>query len=398
MKLIKMGCEGYKPFKTYQELTLKPLTVLFGKNSSGKTVLLRLARLLLRCLSSRAERNFPLKVDQISFGSSFRNLIHQEFGHGKISFSITLEYDQRIFDARADVQNIFNLSGEDAQIVSRLELSSPAAVFEWDGKSSKPAHYKNHGEVIFNGLLPDSHFNEIETLRRRVRNFEDRINHLGAQRSFISPFYEKGASRPIGLDGSGAMGLLAENSELLEDVGEWYAENMDGWRLSLDQAGNIYKCTLHRGQVTVNLAEAGQGMQHVLPVVVQQLAHRFNEESSFLDLVEEPELHLHPAAHAPLADLFLESAKGGIGQVVIETHSENLLLRLRRRIAEGSVAPELVAMYWIEDMEDGTSRVKPINIMEDGSIDYWPPGIFSEGYQEVRAMSRAARGKKGEQA
>ena len=77
MKLVRIGCEGYKPFKEYQELSLRPLTVLFGKNSSGKTVLLRLARLLLRCFSSRAEHKFPLKVDELSFGASFRDLLHK---------------------------------------------------------------------------------------------------------------------------------------------------------------------------------------------------------------------------------------------------------------------------------------------------------------------------------
>lgn len=404
MKLVRIGCEGYKPFKMHQELTLRPLTVLFGKNSSGKTVLLRLVRLLLRCLSSRAERSFPLKVDELSFGASFRNLIHQEFPHGKISFSIALECDRQCFDVEATVQNISSISEKDEQIVSQLKLSSPAVLFEWDGSSRNPARYKDIGEIDFNGLLPESRSglpfasDKLEKLRRHVRNLEERTSHLGAQRSVISSVYEKGVSRPIGLDGNGAMSLLAENSELLEAAGEWYAENMEGWRLSLDQAGSAYRCILQRGSVTVNLAEAGQGMQQALPVVVQQLVHRCNKQVFFLDLVEEPELHLHPAAHAPLADLFLESVKGGAGQAIIETHSENLLLRIRRRIAEGLVAPELVAIYWVEDLEDGSSRVKPIKVLGDGSVDDWPPGVFSEGYREVRAMGRAARSKKEGQA
>lgn len=334
MKLVEISCEGYKPFKTHQELILRPLTVVFGKNSSGKTVLLRLARLLLRCLSSRVERNFPLKVDELSFGASFRDLLYQGFPHGKISFSIGLEYDQQRFEMEASIQNISNLSGKDEQIVSRLKLSSPAVELEWDGTSHKPARYKDIGEVTFNGLLPESgtdisfSLNKIDKLRRTVRNFEDGINHLGAQRSAISSIYEKKASQPIGIDGSGAISLLAENSELLEAVGEWYVENMEGWRLSMDQAGSAYKCTLQRGAVTVNLAEAGQGMQQALPVVVLQLMHRFNNQVPFLDLVEEPELHLHPAAHAPLADLFLQSAKAGFGQVIVETHSENFYYEL----------------------------------------------------------------------
>ena len=401
MKLVKIGCEGYKPFKAHQELALRPLTVLFGKNSSGKTVLLRLTRLLLRCLSSRAERNFPLKVDELSFGASFRDLLHQGFPHGKISLSIALKYNQCFFEAEADIQNIFDISGKDKQIISHLKLPFPDIELELDGTGRNPIRYKGVSEeVTFNGLLPEPSpllpfsVEQLEVLRKNVKKFEDSISHLGAQRSVISSVYEKGTSRPIGLDGNGAMSLLAEDSELLEAVGEWYAENMEGWRLSLEQAGSAYRCLLHRGSVTVNLAEAGQGMQQVLPVVVQQLIHRCREQASFLDLVEEPELHLHPAAHAPLADLFLESTRGDVGQAVVETHSENFLLRIRRRVAEGAALPESVAIYWVEDLEDGSSRIRPIRIMPDGSVDYWPPGVFSEGYQEVRAMSKAARSRK----
>ncbi len=131
-------------------------------------------------------------------------------------------------------------------------------------------------------------------------------------------------------------------------------------------------------------------MQQLLPVVVQQLLHACRDLPAFLDLVEEPELHLHPAAHAPLADLFLRTAASGKGQILVETHSENLLLRLRRRIAEGA-DPGLVAVYWIEDKADGSSAVRPIQILSDGEVDYWPEGVFSEGYQEVRALRRAAR-------
>jgi hypothetical protein len=103
--------------------------------------------------------------------------------------------------------------------------------------------------------------------------------------------------------------------------------------------------------VKVNLSDTDDGMQLLLPVVVQQLLYPLRKDSSFIDLVEEPELHLHPAAHAPLADLFLQTAQSDQGQVIVETHSENFLLRIRRRIAEGA-DPNLVALYWIEDLND----------------------------------------------
>jgi len=396
MKFVSLGCEVYKPFREGVEISPRPLTILFGKNNSGKTALLRLARLVLRTLSSRARTGFPLDVDELSFGRSFLDLVHQRFAHGRINFTLGFEDDGNSFDLKASVQNILGAVGNpDYQLVSRLESASLGLLLEWENTRHWPAHYAGLGAIFFSGLLPEKIDLEpassfLNSWRTCFSDFEDSISHLGAQRATITSSYDKGALRPLGLDGAGATGWIEGNPQLLEAVGDWYEKYMDGWRLSVTIAGSAFQCVLQRGQTEVNLAEAGQGMQQVLPVIVQQLRHRMDRQSDFLDLVEEPELHLHPAAHAPLADLFLDTAKNGQGQVWVETHSENLLLRVRRRIAEG-VSPDLVAVYWIEDQPDGSSSVRPIKIDSDGSVDYWPPGVFSEGYQEVKALSRAAR-------
>ena len=123
------------------------------------------------------------------------------------------------------------------------------------------------------------------------------------------------------------------------------------------------------------------------------MAHQSEQAGQFIDLIEQPELHLHTAAQAPLGDLFLETAKLGRGQLIVETHSENILLRIRRRIAEGA-DPDLVAVYWVEDHPDGQSTVRRIHIDQGGNLDWWREGVFSEGYEEVRAISRATRAKR----
>lgn len=391
MKLVKMGCEGYRPFRNRVDVDLSPLTIFFGRNNSGKTALLRLSRLLLRCLSSRERNYFPLGVDELIFGESFRDLIHQKTTHGHIDFSVIIENAGKIFELDASVQDMFV---EEYQIISRLQINHPLLLLEWDGKGGRPSSYQGIGTIEFHGLLPDVQdkveMDMLDQWSQNVRYFEENISHLSAHRSPISSLYERTTPRMLGLDGKGAPEWLAKYPELLKAVGDWYEEHMDGWRLSLDVIAGVFRCLLRRGNVEVNLSDAGDGMQLLLPVVVQQLLHPLKKDSSFLDIVEEPELHLHPAAHAPLADLFLETAKSGQGQVIVETHSENLLLRLRRRIAEGA-DPGLVALYWVEDLNDGSSSVKRIHILPNGEVDYWPEGVFSETYQEVRALRRAGR-------
>lgn len=401
MNIAQFGCTGYKPFRERVDIDVRPLTIFFGRNNSGKTAILRLPRLLLRTLSSRGRSGFPLDVEELTFGESFRDLIHQRLVHGHIDLSVTLEDRNQQIAVEATVQNIAESAlgqgpGAEYQVVSRFHSKNPLLDMHWDGKRGRPANYQSFGPCDFRGLLPDprdegyQHAAQFEDWSQRVRDFEDRVSHLSAHRRPIRRSYERGTPRPIGLDGSGAPEWLAESSQLLAAVGDWYEAHMDGWRLSLDSAASVFRCVLRRGGVEINLADAGDGMQQLLPVVVQQLLHTQGDSSSFLDLIEEPELHLHPAAHAPLADLFLNTVASGKGQVLVETHSENLLLRVRRRIAEG-IAPALVALYWIEDREDGSSGVRPIRILANGDVDGWPDGVFSEGYQEVRALRRAAR-------
>jgi hypothetical protein len=405
MKLLSFGCSNYKAFREETRLELRPLTLLFGKNNSGKSALLRLPRLLLRAISTRARGGFPIEVDGLGFGGNFREMLHGANPHGAASFGVELEIEGQRLQLSATVQNMRSFESGHGQtreynVVSRFQLAEPDITLDWEPSAERIASYKGIGKLPFRGLLPDkkgapegrNRWSFVEEWRERVQFIEDHLIHLGPVRKDVDRLYEAGGLRPLGFDGNGAVGWLSEDDELLRKTTEWFREHLDGWELSLDYSGSAFRCLLNRGNVSVNLADTGHGMQQVLPVVVQQLAHQTGKEEEFIDLVEQPELHLHAAAQAPLGDIFLESAKLGNGQLLVETHSENLLLRVRRRVAAG-VDPELVAIYFVEEKPGGHSSVRPIRILSDGSVDWWPEGVFSEGYEEVKALRRAARRK-----
>ena len=192
MKLIKMGCAGYKPFRNQVDIDLAPLTIFFGRNNSGKTALLRLPRLLLRCLSSKDRNNFPLDVDELTFGESFRDLIHTKLPAGHIDLSIIVEDAGENFALDARVQNV---PSEEYQVVSSLNVKNQELSLEWDGKGGRPASYSGQGPIEFHGLLPKIDdkvmMGDLNSWSQKVRLFEDSISHLGAHRSPILSVYER---------------------------------------------------------------------------------------------------------------------------------------------------------------------------------------------------------------
>lgn len=400
MKIVSFGFENYKPFRGQATIEVRPLTLIFGKNSSGKSASLRSIRLILRALTTR-KAGFPLEIDELEFGTTFSDLVHNRLPHGAITFNASIERNSENFSFKASIQNLVASSPEQNEtkgnpIVSKFQLNSATPIeLVWQPSHDKIISYAGIGAVPFHGAMPEKQgsfsseqWNFITSWKEHLQTLEGNVEHLGPLRASIARVYGSRVAQSLGFAGKGAPSRLANDSALLEKVANWYQEHLDGWRLSVDHAGIAFQCSLSRGKAQVNLADAGQGMQQVLPIVVQQLGNLAATQENFLQLVEQPELHLHTAAQAPLGDLFLDSAKLNRGQIIVETHSENMLLRIRRRIAEGA-NPDLVALYWVEEKSDGYSEIRKINIDKFGNLDWWQDGVFSEGYEEVKAIGRA---------
>jgi predicted ATPase len=178
---------------------------------------------------------------------------------------------------------------------------------------------------------------------------------------------------------------------LLEAVAYWMTERF-GMLASLhpqkiDRTGRVLALTAddREGFPNTNVANMGEGISQLLPVVSSVVMTLPGDAL----LVEQPELHLHPAAQAALGDLFVESITDLHGpQFIVETHSEHLLLRIRRRIAENVISPDLVSVLYISKA-DGESRVSRLELTQEGNFMDWPPGFFEEGYNEALDLARA---------
>lgn len=137
--------------------------------------------------------------------------------------------------------------------------------------------------------------------------------------------------------------------------------------------------------LTVPLCDAGFGLSQLMPLLVQA---SYAREGSLI-IAEQPEIHLNPVLQCELADLLVLLADGS-RNILLETHSEHLLLRLRRLVAHGEVDPAKIAIYFV--VRDATgSQVTPIPLEANGNVEpgKWPEGFLDDYVRETFALADA---------
>lgn len=233
------------------------------------------------------------------------------------------------------------------------------------------------------------------------------VSYLEPLRATAQRFYRREEISTDELDPKGLntpffiQGLTAKEKESLQ---EWTEENF-GFSLSTKNTGGHLSLNIRpKGSegVSRNMADVGLGYSQLVPVAVQLWAarnrvgvaavRRVSTARSFMErrartvVVEQPELHLHPAYQAKLADVFsisvrrldTESKSYPPLTIIAETHSANLVSRLGELIIEGSLQPEDVQILVFEDSDNdqaGTT-VRVAKFDEDGVLKNWPIGFF----------------------
>ena len=147
-----------------------------------------------------------------------------------------------------------------------------------------------------------------------------------------------------------------------------------------------YEFRIQRGpkSIKVTLADIGYGVAQFLPVLV--LSYYVPIGSTLI--LEEPGTHLHPKAQADIADLLIEVVNERNLQILVESHSEHLLTRLQRRIAEEKISSDQTALYFCEN-KNGSSKPIPLDLDELGNIKNWPKNFFGDEMGDLFAMTKA---------
>jgi predicted ATPase len=229
---------------------------------------------------------------------------------------------------------------------------------------------------------------DIFLLLNRIlsNNFNiDKINYISPLRAFPRRYYfldESNISSSLdSIDGDSLTETLKKHSNLANKVNIWLGK----FGLSVgveDIQESIHRLKINQNDLSLDITDVGFGISQVLPIIVQGFLSKIES----LTIIEQPEIHLHPMMQSELADLFIEIVKdkSQAKKLLIETHSESLLKRLRRRIAEGELDHKDIAIYFIEGRakKNISAKIKKLEISEKGAFD-WPQEFYTTDLEDT---------------
>lgn len=453
--LTRLRLRNFKSWPDTKDVPLRPITALFGTNSSGKTSLLQ-ALLLLKQTADSSDRglvfHFGDKTTPVDLGD-FKSLVHAH--NVDMDLALALDWQAakpfQVIDTKDDDREVLtdprlgfsvvasqkSSARAPSMVVSEMEYRVGDVTFgvrrnsktklEYelfaDGTAFRfihsvgrkwplPPPVKSYGfpdqvRAYFQnaGFLADLELALEERLRR--------IYYLGPLRAYPERRYTWAGAQPtdMGRAGESVVDALLASRERGETISPGYKRKrltveayvaqwlkdlglIHDFRVeSLAHGSQVFEVRVRKspGAAEVLITDVGFGVSQILPVLV--LCFYVPEGSTVI--LEQPEIHLHPAVQAGLADVLIDVWKKRKVQILLESHSEHLLRRLRLRVAENVVSKDDIGLFFCR-MEEGGSSLTSLDLDLFGNIRNWPQGFFGDEFGEIAAMSKAAQDRRAE--
>ena len=397
--ITKIAVKGFKSIAEEREIDIRPLTILAGANSSGKSSIMQPLLMLKQTLEAPYDPG-PLKIDgpnvQFTEVEQFlsaltdskktdRFQIRVETCVPDFSYAVGTTFkkgENRIelveMTAEERIKNNHTSSSErltlypemvSEEIKSAIEQHSIPKNFDGVKRFRCFLVFGSKDSYAFFTITPNLESNILNSIHLPgLRGNPERIYKLTSTGPQYPGTFENYAASTIhewqetkderlktvinALQTLGLTGIVG--TKRVGDVG-----------IEVQVGRSQYKNTDETDMV--NIADVGFGVSQVLPVVVALTA----AEQGRLVYLEQPELHLHPRAQVALAQVLADAAKRGV-RVVVETHSSLLLLGIQTLVAEGDLSPELVKLHWFTRSEDGATEVNSVDLDEAGTYGDWP--------------------------
>jgi predicted ATPase len=394
----KISFKNYKVFKEKQTLELRPITILIGKNNSGKSAVLKLPTLISGSLSGKFSHPFELENEGVRIANEYRDVVY-----GRTFKELELElFQKKYLSDNIDFLKAKIYINDNEQIIESWNCNNLINLFKQEEDNYHNEKTDEVHETHFEGinLKTIEIVNELPTQASLdLPSFKIITDFIGdiRQESKLNYPYSSNIQEKSSSDGSNLYQFLIEDylttdKKYFTQVSNWINEKFEGWELKIEVDG--YKkeipaiIELENKNLKINISQTGMGICQVLPLIIR--AFRPCKEETLI-IVEEPESHLHPYAHAQVAQLFFESLESDKNKkYLIETHSQNFVLRMRRLVAEGHLKAEDLAIYYVDfDEEKNESELQQIEVDNGGGVDMWPDNVFGESVLEARAIMNA---------
>jgi predicted ATPase len=434
----RIAVTGFKSILKRQEIEVKPLTILAGANSSGKSSIMQPLLLLKQTLEAPYDPG-ALKLDgpNVRFTDTEQLLARTLKGGAVKNFKVELDISGWSGEA-GELALTFHKTGKLPIDVEEMTATTPK------GRLTLRTNMTDRQTL---GLLRESGFAvSSKSTANGVRAVK--TAHVTRDRCFLNVDITEGIGRRKvrvpkwfnhqpeiysvmdvihvrGLRGNPERSypIAAFGRQFPGEFERYVAGVLAAWKsggkkkelkavgLDLLKLGLTWKVEarrisetdveLHVGRMPepeqggahdlVSIADVGFGVSQTLPVVVALHVARPGQ----LVYVEQPEIHLHPRAQVAMAGVLARAAQRGV-RVVCETHSAHLLLALQTLVAEGNLSPALVALHWFT-RKDGVTEVKTADLDATGAYGDWPEDFSDVILQQERRYLDAAalRGAEG---
>jgi hypothetical protein len=281
-----------------------------------------------------------------------------------------------------------------------------------------PSDFREKCKIDTGRKFENMAYSEIKwSLMQFVRNVNTELQKTLDRMIYIGPireqpwrvYYSTGElTNDVGIHGENAAILLnAERnregrklSALQKDVTRWLSRfcmaDSIKFKTLPESSGFLLRLKHPTSNLVSNIADHGFGLSQIFPVLVEGLRDYKNDS---IILAEQPEIHLHPSTQAMLGDLFLEISQKKT--IIVETHSDHIISRVMRRIAENERIKERVGIVLFRMTSHGTEIVE-LKMDKYGNALDWPEDFMEDfcfnGYRESieqhKAMTKRLRVKK----
>jgi len=405
-----IAVQGFKSIIDRQEIEVRPLTLLAGANSSGKSSIMQPLLLLKQTIEAPADPgDLLLDGPNVRFTQAEQILSQIPGRYAANEFSVKVELTNQknlevVFKREHGLGfNVASMSYMDGKEPLRIvpgmvhneivkNLSPPWNYIYADlEKREKQMQWFVYRERCFlafglRGSGPEPH--RISFGPHVISPSVDFIPHLQGMihlpglRGNPRRTYSKTAAGPqfpatfenyvasiISQWQSAKDNRLTQLAAALQDMGlTWKvkAEPVDDTQVEL-KVGRLAHSRRGGAHDLVSIADVGFGVSQSLPVVVALTAAKPGQ----LVYLEQPEIHLHPRAQRKLAHIIKDASQRGI-TIVAETHSSLLLKEIQTLVARGELSRELVKLHWVQRQDDGRTIITSADLDENGAYGAWP--------------------------